>query len=158
VRGSSEGVGRGATFVIELPLAAAPAGPDPVAGVPEPGALTILVVDDNEDAAVSLADMLGLLGHRVRVVLRGEDAVAEASRRMPEVLICDLGLPDLGGHDVIRAIRAQPGGERVFALALSGYAQPQDREDAVSAGFDGHLAKPPDLAALTQWIAAATGS
>jgi PAS domain S-box-containing protein len=149
VRASSPGVGQGAEFVIELPLAAAP--DDALAGPPAPQAatgLSILLVEDNEDAAATLADVLALKGHAVRTVGTGRDAVEAAARDLPQVIICDIGLPDLGGHDVIRAIRASGAGGRVFAVALTGYAQPQDREAALAAGFDAHLPKPPVLEEL----------
>jgi CheY-like chemotaxis protein len=106
---------------------------------------TILVVDDNEDAAATLADLLALRGHRVSTASTGAAAVNAAVSERPSVVICDVGLPDMSGHDVIRAIRSREDGARVFAVALTGYAQPKDREAALAAGFDAHLAKPTQL-------------
>jgi CheY-like chemotaxis protein len=103
----------------------------------------VLVVEDNEDAGATLVDLLSLGGHEVTLVTTGEAAIRETLARRPSVLICDVGLPDMSGHEVIRAIRAAPGAPPVFAVAVTGYAQPQDRTAPLSAGFDQHLAKPP---------------
>jgi len=146
----------GAELVLSLPLAPPPAA---VAGVsappPEGAALRILIVEDNEDAAASLADLLALGGHDVTIAATGGAGVAGALSRAPDLLICDVGLPDMSGHDVIRAIRARDAGARVFATALTGYAQPHDREAALAAGFDAHLPKPPPLEELDAVLAEA---
>jgi CheY-like chemotaxis protein/two-component sensor histidine kinase len=151
VRARSDGPGRGAEFVLELPLVAAPA----VASASgAPGAnlgtapLSILVVEDNEDAAATLADLLSLGGHRLRIACSGGTGVSLTASERPDVVICDVGLPDMSGYEVIRRVRASEHGRRVFAVAMTGYAQPQDREEALAAGFDAHLAKPPPLAEL----------
>ncbi len=96
-----------------------------------------------------------LRGRRVAVWGTGQEGVAAAAREPPDALLCDLGLPDMSGQDVVRAIRAREGGRRVFAVALTGYAQPQDREEALAAGFDAHVAKPPDIDALLALLGAA---
>jgi PAS domain S-box-containing protein len=149
VRAASAGPGQGAEFVVSLPLrsppprAAAPAASDrSVTG------LSILVVEDNEDAAATLADLLDLDGHDVVTAGTGRAGIDAVLARPPDVLICDVGLPDLSGHGVIREVRARLPLGGVFAIALTGYAQPQDREAALSAGFDAHLPKPPPLDAL----------
>ncbi len=152
----SEGPGRGARFLVELPLAAPPAPPPPAAGEGEAvRSLAVLVVEDNEDAAATLADLLGFLGHRPVTAATGAAGIAAAAASPPDVLICDVGLPDRSGHEVIRAVRQGPGGDRIYALALTGFAQPEDREAALAAGFDAHLPKPPPIAQLRQLLASA---
>jgi PAS domain S-box-containing protein len=151
IRAASDGPGRGATFVLDLPLApapatAVPAGPEPGA----PGPLDILVVEDNEDARESLADLLTLSGHHVRLAASGRAGLTAAAAAPPDVLLCDLGLPDVSGLEVIQRLRTA--GSAVFAVALTGYAQPDDRRLALSAGFDAHLSKPPELEELARLL------
>ncbi|HVN31622.1 MAG TPA: PAS domain S-box protein [Thermoanaerobaculaceae bacterium] len=149
VRATSAGVGLGAEFVLTLPLAAAP--PDNIGRGTTEGVistLSVLIVEDNQDAASSLADLLALDAHEVRVAATGRAGIEEVRARAPDVLICDLGLPDVNGLEVIRSVRAA--GSTVFAVALTGYAQLQDRELALAAGFDAHLAKPPRLDKLNE--------
>jgi two-component system CheB/CheR fusion protein len=112
----------------------------------------VLVVDDNADAAESLADVLQLDGHRVEVARDGRAAIARARELRPDVVLCDVGLPDLDGYAVARAIRADPALRATRLVALSGYAQPEDRERAREAGFDAHLAKPPRLDELADLL------
>jgi PAS domain S-box-containing protein len=146
VRATSAGVGRGAEFEVLLPLQDPPASDGPGSRVAVAAtALDVLVVEDDADAAATLAELLRMMGHSARLTWRGRDAVSEAKRAPPDVLLCDVGLPDLSGHDVIREVRALPAGSRMFGIALTGFAQPRDRDAALAAGFDAHLAKPPDL-------------
>jgi PAS domain S-box-containing protein len=154
VRAASGGLGAGAEFTLRLPLAQ---------GTPEDASalrarsaverLAILVIEDDEDAAATLADLLGLTGHRVRVERTGAAGIAAAAGERFDVLLCDVGLPDVSGHEVIRSIRASPGGADVVAVALTGYAQPHDRAAALAAGFDAHLPKPPPLDLLEGLLA-----
>jgi CheY-like chemotaxis protein len=154
VHALSEGPGQGTEIVLTLPLALVqkdertPAAPAKVQ--PRTPGLSILLVEDNEDARESLALLLTLNGHEVSVVTTGRAGVEAVSAHPPDVLICDVGLPDLSGFQVIRAIRAAHPSAGVFAIALTGYAQPQDRDQALQSGFDAHLAKPPDFAELDQ--------
>ncbi|HET9599535.1 MAG TPA: ATP-binding protein, partial [Anaeromyxobacteraceae bacterium] len=153
VRGWSAGPGRGAEFTLDLPLAAAPHldgdGPGDERPPPEPALpLRVLLVEDHEDAGATLAELLELAGHAVEWVTTGRAGIQAALARPPDALVCDVGLPDLSGHEVIRALRAALPRAAVFAIALTGYAQPQDRERALAAGFDAHLSKPPALEAL----------
>ncbi len=97
-------------------------------------------MDDNADSAASLADLVALLGHEVDLAHDGPAALDKARARPPDVVLCDLGLPGMSGYDVARALRAGGGGMRL--VAVSGYAQPEDVEAALEAGFDHHLAKP----------------
>jgi CheY-like chemotaxis protein len=146
VRAASPGVGQGAEFEILLPLKDPPTSSRGGSRLAiSTTALDVLVVEDNADAGETLAELLRMMGHSARLTLRGRDAVSDAEREAPDVLLCDVGLPDLSGHDVIRAVRALPTGGRVFGIALTGFAQPRDRNAALAAGFDAHLAKPPDL-------------
>ena len=114
--------------------------------------LPILVVDDNEDAAQTLASLLRLDGHRVEVAFDGEHALAAAIGLRPKVVLLDLGLPKLDGLAVARRLRQDDRFERTVLIAMSGYAQASDREATAAAGFDAHLAKPVELADIYQVI------
>ena len=102
----------------------------------------VLVIEDNVDAGDSLADVLELSGHRVVVARDGMSGIAKAREVKPDVVLCDIGLPDVNGYEVARELRRDPELSAVRLIALSGYAQPEDRERARQAGFDAHLAKP----------------
>ena len=102
----------------------------------------ILVVDDNRDAADSLGQMLRLRYDEVQVVYDGETALTAASRRLPEVVLLDLGMPRMNGYDVARRMRGLPGGEDLLIVATTGWAQTADRQRSRDAGFDHHLVKP----------------
>jgi CheY-like chemotaxis protein len=149
----SDGVGHGARFVVRLPLArSAPAEsvvPEPVAP-PQVPPRRVLVVDDNVDAADSLAMLLGLQGHRVEAVHSGEAAVRAVSRAPPEVVLLDLGMPDMDGYEVARRLRALPAGASLTLVALTGWGQAEDRRRTRAAGFDDHLTKPVDAARLDE--------
>jgi signal transduction histidine kinase/CheY-like chemotaxis protein len=149
VEAHSEGIGRGAEFVVSLPLAEA--GPEavperPAAGEGKPR--EILVVEDNLDAGETLAEILALQGHRVHVARDGRSGLELARRHRPETVLCDIGLPDLDGYQVARELRRDPALRATRLVALTGYAQPEDLEAAREAGFDAHLAKPPEIDAL----------
>ncbi len=110
----------------------------------------VLVIEDSADGAETLADVLALDGHVVQVAHSGGDGVAMAREHRPDVILCDIGLPDLDGYEVARRVRAIPGLERVRLVALTGYAQFEDRQRAKDAGFDAHLAKPPSPDSIAQ--------
>jgi CheY-like chemotaxis protein len=157
VRASSAGPGQGTEFVLRLPLAVGQADPVSTPAVtkvkpPTPG-LSILIVEDNEDARESLGLVLTLNDHSVSAVATGRLGVEAASTHPPDVVICDIGLPDVTGFEVIRAIRANHPEAGIFAIALTGYAQADDREQALAAGFDAHLAKPPRFDELDRLLA-----
>jgi CheY-like chemotaxis protein len=148
VEAHSPGPGRGSEFVVRLPLRKAgredvSAGPSPPR-VPHPG-LRILVVDDNADAAESLALLLRLHGHDVRLAPDGPAALALLKESAPDVVLLDLGLPGMDGHEVGRRLRRQPGCERTRVVALTGSESDEDRLQAREAGFDAYLVKPVDL-------------
>jgi PAS domain S-box-containing protein len=150
VAARSAGPGRGAEFVIGLPLEQEPAalaGP-PTAPRPGGGPLRVLVVEDNRDAAETLRVLLGLLGHDVEVVHSGPEGVEAARRRPPEVVLCDIGLPGLDGYGVARALRQEPATAGARLIAVTGYGSDEDRRRSREAGFDLHLTKPVDPADL----------
>ncbi|HXZ85475.1 MAG TPA: response regulator, partial [Myxococcota bacterium] len=111
-----------------------------------PARLSVLVIEDNEDAAATLRDVLALDGHDVRIASDGPAGVEAALAERPDVVLCDIGLPGADGYEVAKRIRAA--GPPPLLVALTGYATPEDGERARDAGFDAHLAKPPDLARL----------
>lgn len=154
VRARSDGPGCGAEFRITLPLAqaapAAPARPGERAAQPS---RRVLVIEDNPDAGQGLGDLLELRGHRARVARDGRSGLAAALEAPPDVVICDLGLPDMSGFDVARAFRRDDRLRATRLIALSGYAQDDDRERARAAGFDAHVAKPPDVEELLKLLA-----
>jgi CheY-like chemotaxis protein len=112
----------------------------------------VLVVDDNRDAAESLADLVAVLGHESEVAYDGPGAIAKARAVRPDVVLCDIGLPGMDGYDVARTLRAEHG-PAVRLVAVSGYAQPEDVRRASEAGFDAHLAKPPDPLEIERLLA-----
>jgi signal transduction histidine kinase/CheY-like chemotaxis protein len=148
VAARSAGPGTGSEFVVRLPLAA-PAAAEAETAVPDdprsaPAALgrRIVVADDNVDAVESLAMMLELLGHETRIAHDGAEALALAHDFRPEVMVLDIAMPGLDGHDLARRIRAEPWGRGVLLIAASGWGQAEDKEESRAAGFDHHLVKP----------------
>jgi CheY-like chemotaxis protein len=105
----------------------------------------ILVVDDTRDSADSLATLLQLNGHVTSVSYDGPATVAAAEAFRPDAILLDIGLPGLTGYDVARRIRAQPWGSTVMLIAMTGWGQPEAREEARMSGFDAHLVKPVEL-------------
>src|SRR6187200_2893621 len=111
---------------------------------PAASSTRVLVVDDNEDAADSLATLLGVMGYEVRIAYDGPEAIAAADEFRPAVALLDIGLPKLSGYDIARHVRAQRGGE-VLLVAITGWGQEDDRRRAREAGFDHHFTKPADF-------------
>jgi len=150
----SGGPGKGSTFTLHLPLEAS--GPV-VTPAPEPVALPqrVLVVEDNEDAAESMAMMLELGGHTVLVAHNGTQGVDRARSFQPSIVLCDIGLPGgMDGYGVARALRADPALSDVRLIALTGYGQEDDKMRARDAGFDEHLTKPVAPETLERILAA----
>jgi CheY-like chemotaxis protein len=116
--------------------------------------MEILVIEDNVDAARSIAEVLEMEGHRVHVATDGLSGITKARALKPAVVLCDIGLPDIDGYEIARTLRADEGLRSIRLIALSGYAQPEDRQRAKEAGFDAHIPKPPSLDALLASIAA----
>ena len=157
VEARSKGLGEGSEFVVSLPLAAERAEPVGATSgsfpVPDLEARRILVVDDNKDAADSLAHLLRSTGSEVRVAYDGLEAVGSAIAFRPDIVLLDIGLPKLYGYDVARKIRESRGKE-VLLIAITGWGQEEDRRRAAEAGFDHHFTKPVQFDALLRLIAA----
>jgi signal transduction histidine kinase/ActR/RegA family two-component response regulator len=155
----SAGAGQGSELIVRLPALpeTADAAPDePVLPAPAPAGpgLRILVVDDNRDSAESLGLFLGLTGHEVATAHDGLEAVAAAESFRPRVVLLDIGLPKLNGYEAARRIRAQEWGRDLVLMAVTGWGQEADRRRSADAGFDHHLVKPVDPAALNRLLAA----
>jgi len=156
VTAHSEGAGQGTQFVIELPEApvlmrALTPGMTRVAAAAAASARRILVVDDNRDAAESLRDLLVELGHEVHVVYDGPSALEAVLQFRPNIALVDIGLPVMDGYEVGQRIRTTPSMPRDLRLvAVTGYAQPGDRQRSHAAGFQNHLVKPVDVDVLTR--------
>lgn len=146
----SEGLGKGSTFTVGIPLAAARSNPAarPLRTLRATTPRRVLVVEDNVDAAESLRDALELLGHTVQVAHDGVNGVARARAMKPDAVLCDIGLPGMDGYAVARTLRREVLVGPVLMVALTGYAAPEDQQRARDAGFDAHLPKPPNLEAL----------
>jgi CheY-like chemotaxis protein len=162
VHACSEGLGQGSEFSISLPGATRPPAEAPAAGAandahvaPDNGNLRVLVVDDNADAAQMLAALLEVQGHAVSVEYDARGALARARTEHPDVLLLDIGLPDMDGYELARRLRAQPENAHATLVALTGYGQNQDREEAQQAGFDHYLVKPADLNEVNDVLAQA---
>ncbi len=115
--------------------------------------LRILVADDNQDSAESLAMLLTMMGHDVRTELDGAQAVETARAFQPQVVLLDLGMPRLNGYEAARRIRALPGGDEVVLIAQTGWSQPEDRRRSQEAGFDHHVVKPIPSGSLEKLLA-----
>jgi len=152
----SEGAGRGSTFTVRLPVAApAPVTGDVGISVVKPGAPTtrrILLADDLVDSVDSLSMLLRLMGHTVWTAQDGAEAFALAEVHRPEVLLLDLGMPRMDGYEACRRIREQPWGREMLIVAVTGWGQKEDRRRTEEAGFDHHVVKPVEPAALLHII------
>ena len=113
----------------------------------------ILIVDDNRDAATSLALLLQLSGAETEMAYDGLTAIETGARFRPDVILLDIGLPGLNGYEAARRIREEPWGRAVMLVAVTGWGQAEDRERSKAAGFDAHLVKPVDHAALVKLLA-----
>jgi two-component system CheB/CheR fusion protein len=143
----SPGAGQGSEFTVRLPLAAGPAPSESRPGAPfvlQPGGhpRRVLVVDDNVDQAMSLATLLKLLGHEVRMAHDGASALELAREFHPQIALVDLGMPGLNGYDLARSIREDASLSGMFLVAQTGWGQAEDRQRSKAAGFDEHLVKP----------------
>jgi CheY-like chemotaxis protein/two-component sensor histidine kinase len=146
VEARSSGPGRGAEFIVRLPITVSerrqfPRTQETKLDKPQ-SRRRVLVVDDNSDSVASLAMMLDLMGHETAIAKDGEEALVVAEAFRPDLIFLDIGLPKINGHDVARAIRAKPWGKDVILIALSGWGQPDDIRRSLEAGFNHHLAKP----------------
>jgi PAS domain S-box-containing protein len=155
VEAESAGTNQGSAFTVRLPLvrhmtarADAPSGEEAVLG-----GRRILIVDDNVDAADSMAVLLELKGHECQTVYEGHGVLAVARAFRPDVVLLDLGLPGLSGFEVARQLRSELEGQAPVMIAVTGQGQPEDRERAHAAGFDHHLLKPVDVRTLDRLLA-----
>jgi len=153
VAAHSEGVGKGAEFTLGLPSQPEPAPAAPPELVLVQRARRVLVIEDNEDAAESLKEALELDEHDVALAFDGPRGLEKARSFKPEVVLCDIGLPGMDGYEVARAFRSNDELHDIALVALTGYALPEDLKRAEDAGFDRHLAKPPELGALQRILA-----
>ncbi|WP_328504449.1 ATP-binding protein [Streptomyces sp. NBC_00457] len=152
----SDGPGKGATFTALMPVAdtTAPQPPRPLSAVRPPRRhLAVLIVEDNTDLAATYRTLLERQGHHVTTVHTGADALTATQSDLFDVVLCDLGLPDIDGYAVARGVRARPHGKRIRLIAVSGFGQGIDRALSRAAGFDTHLAKPLPLTDLLEQLA-----
>jgi PAS domain S-box-containing protein len=146
---ASDGPGKGSTFSFFLPHAGTTGDGDEPGAPPAP---LVLVVDDNRDAANSLAEILRLMAFQVKVAYDGPTAIELARDDLPRMIVLDIGMPDMNGYEVLAAVRALPGGHSLTAAALTGFGTDDDKGRALAAGFDVHLTKPLDFAALQEFL------
>jgi CheY-like chemotaxis protein len=158
VTAHSAGLGKGSEFVVRIPSI------DPLKDTARrtaeleangvPPRRKILVVDDNEDAAESLAALLTIGGHDTRMAHDGRDAVTQAEQFRPDVVFLDIGMPTLDGHETAKLIRQQEWGKEMVLVALTGWGQSEDRRRSKDAGFNHHLVKPADPAVVEKLLQA----
>jgi len=162
----SDGPGKGSEFVIRLPRAngavETPEAQPRQAPLPceqrEDRQLKVLVVDDSVDSAESMAIILEMSGHSVRKAHNGPDALRAASEYRPDVVLMDIGMPGMSGHEVAQKLRETPAMREVVLIAMTGYGRQVDREQSRAAGFDHHLVKPLDFDKLNEVLIASTAS
>jgi PAS domain S-box-containing protein len=157
VEARSEGHGKGSEFIVRQPIVTAPVEDKPASGGEEPlptiPRRRILVVDDNRDAASSLAMLLKILGHETQMAHEGQEALDLAATYQPEIVLLDIGMPQMSGYDVCRRLREQPTGSDMIIVAVTGWGQDSDRQRSVEAQFDGHMVKPVEPRALIEMLA-----
>jgi PAS domain S-box-containing protein len=154
VEAHSEGAGRGAQFVVRLPRLPSRTARRPAAAAPPAPVASrrVLVVDDNRDSAESMAMMLGMMGHETLAVHGGQEALGAVASFRPEVVLLDIGMPDMNGYDACARIRELPQGAALTLVAMTGWGQEDDRKRSAEAGFDHHLIKPVDIEALQRLL------
>jgi CheY-like chemotaxis protein len=156
IKASSAGAGKGSTFTVRLPIGDVSQMKPDVAEARKTRLTVsrrVLIVDDNNDAAESLAIVLRLEGHHVAVAADGESALRMIEDQTPEVVLLDIGMPGMTGYEVARRIRERPACRDVFLLALTGWGQEKDRQESKAAGFDHHLTKPVEPDLIVQLVA-----
>ena len=156
VEAKSDGMGMGSEFKVLLPIINDPPPPKQNALAKNladcNSALRILIVDDNRDSATSLAMLLKKMGNDTRSAYDGQEAIQIANEFQPEVILLDIGLPKLNGYEVCRRIRKEPALDQVVIIAQTGWGQEGDRQRTSDAGFDHHMVKPLDTAALVKLL------
>ena len=163
VEAASAGPGQGSAFSIYLPLLASSPAPLPVVGCTSAAAmaamsakaapLRLMIVDDNLDAAEALAALLAVDGHEVTVLEDAASTLRRAEQDPPQAFILDIGLPDMDGYQLVRALRARPESAQASFIALTGYGQAHDKVLAKAAGFDHHFVKPVEWQELAKALA-----
>lgn len=151
VEAFSEGIGKGTKFTIRLPLPKENVTMQEFSEKPDDKSnksLKILIIDDNKDLAEIICELIAFLGYETECAHNGADGIAKARELQPDVIICDIGLPDMSGYEVAKMIRKDAEFKDTFLIAFSGYAQSEDIEKSKAAGFDRHLAKPVSLETL----------
>lgn len=160
IKVSSEGKDQGSTFTVTIPIAEAPPKTVQKKSAPptetKKRSLKILVAEDNEPAASTLATLLTLKGHTVKIAKDGKEAVQKAARIKPNLIIMDLGMPNMGGNEAASIIRKQKWASSSYLVALSGWGQDADKEFSTKSGFDHHLTKPASSSDLDGVLRAAT--
>jgi PAS domain S-box-containing protein len=154
IEARSEGEGQGSEFIVRLPVIMKAATPLPASEV-EPKSQSerrVLIVDDNLDSADSLAMLLNITGNKTFLAHDGVEALEAVEKYRPEVILLDIGLPKLDGHEVCRRVREQPWGKDIIIIALTGWGQEDDRRKSEEAGFNGHLVKPVDYDRLLELL------
>jgi signal transduction histidine kinase/ActR/RegA family two-component response regulator len=156
VSGQSAGTGQGSTFTVRLPLLATPVDAQHTtrgAAIPVQNTCRVLLIEDNEDSRQTLSSILVLRGYHVHEAADGTAGVRIALAEQPDVAVVDIGLPGIDGYEVARQLRGADGARRIGLIALTGYGQAEDKERALSAGFDLHLTKPVEAQRLIEAIA-----
>lgn len=150
IEAASDGPGRGARFTVRLPVVAGEPAPETSSwsGAARLDGRRVLVVDDNRDAADTLAMALSSAGAEVQTAPDGLSAIAAVAAWRPDAVLLDIGMPGLDGYDTCRALRRALAGSPVTIVAVTGFGQDHDRRNAIAAGFDGHLTKPATLASI----------
>jgi signal transduction histidine kinase/CheY-like chemotaxis protein len=158
VESASAGLGRGTQFVVRLPLLETPTavhanGRHAIVSTVNAPTRRILIIDDNKDAAESMAMLLRTAGHEVRTAYAGRTALVLCRLEAPEVVICDISMPDMSGYELACELREDISFRDIILIALSGYAQDEDRLRSQEAGFHAHLTKPVQLESLKELLA-----
>jgi PAS domain S-box-containing protein len=159
IEARSAGEGQGSEFIVRLPVldrSAVAKQPRPDVAKEAQPQQRVLIVDDNQDSAESLALLFELEGHETYTAHDGVEAVEVLEKHRPQVVLLDIGLPGLDGHEVCRRVREQPWGKDIVMIALTGWGQEDDRRKSEEAGFNGHLVKPVDYDKLLELLGSLT--
>jgi CheY-like chemotaxis protein len=151
IEARSAGEDQGSEFVVQLPVIDKPVVVSSTVSEVAPQSSSqrrVLIVDDNIDSADSLAMLLEITGNQTYLAHDGLEAIESIEKYRPEVVLLDIGLPELDGHEVCRRVREQPWGKDIRIIALTGWGQDDDRRKSEEAGFNGHLVKPVDYEKL----------
>ena len=158
IEARSSGIGRGSEFIVRLPARLLKQSkPAQTIGTPDAAPLRrrrLVIADDNEDAAESLAALLRMDGHEVTVVSNGRQALTTITAMQPEIALLDIGMPDLSGYEVARQLRDGPRGQNLTLIAITGWGQDRDKTRALEAGFNHHFTKPIEPDALLELLRA----